>query len=173
MSASAADRYSPRPLLKLVQLSWLVWGERGARVEDQRWKMIPRLYNEAVTAPRNPAAWALHAQRAAEILRLLSIFGAKLDPLDSLRYRGQVVEATRTAVRLNPTSAELHARLAEASAAISMFQDAADEAELALRLDRNMPHPNTELSPAVRNRLETQLPSWKESAAKTPINKAL
>ena len=66
----------------------------------------------------------------AEILRLLSIFGAKLDPLDSLRYRGQVVEATRTAVRLNPTSAELHARLAEASAAISMYQDAADEAEL-------------------------------------------
>ncbi len=63
LSACYADRYSARPLLKLAFLSRLVWLERGAKVEDQRWKLIPRLYSEAVKEPRNPTAWALHAQR--------------------------------------------------------------------------------------------------------------
>jgi len=173
LSASEADRYSARPLLKLASLSWIVWLERGAKAEDQRWKTIPRLYNEAVTAPRNPAAWSLHAQRATVILQLLSMVGPKLEPLDALRYRGQVVEATRTAARLHPTSAELHARLAEASAEISMYKDAADEADMALRLDRITSHRDKKLPDAVRNRLETRLPKWKESAAKMPINRAL
>jgi O-antigen ligase len=174
LSASQSDRYSPRPLLKLASLYWLIWRERGAKVEDQRWKLIPRLYNEAVATPRNPAAWSLHAQRATVILQLLSIVGDKLDPPEVLRYRGQVVEATRTAARLHPTSAELHARLAEASAEISMFKDAADEAERALELDRILaPHPDKRLSESVRDRLTARLPRWKESAARMPMNKTL
>jgi hypothetical protein len=172
VSAIDADRLSARPLLKLASLSWMVWRERGAKVEDQRWKAVPRLYSEAVTAPRNPAAWSLHAERANVIHQLLNMVGPKLEPLDALAYRGQLVEATRSATRLNPTSAELHARLAEASAEISMFKDAADEAELALRLDRITPHRDRKLLEAVRQRLETRLPTWTESAAKMPNNSA-
>ena len=172
VSAIDADRLSARPLLKLASLSWMVWRERGGKVEDQRWKAIPRLYIEAVAAPRNPAAWSLHAQRATVILQLLSMVGPKLAPLDAVSYRGQLVEATRNAARLNPTSAELHARLAEGSAEMSMFKDAADEAELALRLDRITPHRDRKLLEAVRQRLETRLPTWTESAAKMPINSA-
>ncbi len=107
-----------------------------------------------------------------EILKLLSIVGPKLDPLDAVRYRGQVVEATRNATRLYPTNSELHARLAEASAEISMYQDAADEAELALRLDRITPHRDKKLPEAIRNRLQARIPKWKESAAKMPVSKA-
>ncbi len=54
-----------------------------------------------------------------------------------------------------------------------MYKDAADEADMALRLDRITPHRDKKLPDAVRNRLETRLPKWKESAAKMPINKAL
>jgi hypothetical protein len=77
------------------------------------------------------------------------------------------VEATRTAARLNPTSAELHARLAQASADISMFRDAVTAATEALHLDQLTPHRDRKLPAAVRNRLEAQLPKWNENAAKT------
>ena len=53
-----------------------------------------------------------------------------------------------------------------------MFKDAADEAELALRLDRITPHRDRKLLEAVRQRLETRLPTWTENAAKMPINSA-
>jgi O-Antigen ligase len=172
LSAIAADRYSARPLLKLASLSGQIWHERGSKVEDQRWKAIPRLYGEAVTAPRNPASWALHSERALVTLQILNLVGPKLDPMDVLAYRGQIVEATRNASRLHPTSAELHARLAEASAEISMFKDAALEAERALLFDRIITphHPDRSLPEGVRNRLKTRLPKWTESAANMPIN---
>ena len=64
----------------------------------------------------------------------------QLSPIEAIGYQGKVVAATRRASRLNPTNAPLHARLAEASAAISMYRDAASEAEEALRLDRITPH---------------------------------
>jgi O-antigen ligase len=165
-AAGAADRYDSRPWRDMAYLNWAVWQERGAKLEDQRWKTIPILLHRAATPPRNPLAWSLHLERAVAMTRLLEALGGRLSPQEELHYRAKVVEATRTAARLYPSNPELHARLAEASASVSMYQDAVDEANEALRLDLLLtPHPDKRLSGAVRDRLMAQIPKWTESAA--------
>jgi hypothetical protein len=100
------------------------------------------------------------------------MIGSELKPHEAMRLRGEMVKSTRTAARLNPTSTELHARLADASAEISMYQDAVDEATEALRLDRLTPHRDKKLPEKVRKRLEALIPTWSENAAKMPIQAA-
>jgi hypothetical protein len=172
LSAIEADGYSARPWRDAASFSWLVWRERGSKFEDPEWRKIPILYQKAVSAPRNPNSWALHADRARAILQLLSLVGQQLDPLESVKYRGEIVKSMRTAALLNPTNAELHARLAEASADISMYSDAVTEGTEALRLDRITPHQDKKLPRAVRSRLETLIPKWTDNAAAMPIKAA-
>ena len=112
--------------------------------DDLRWMRIPIMYDFACAAPRNPKSWAMHSERAIRIHELLRELAPQLDPLELTKYRGKIVEATRTASRLNPTNSELHVRLAQASADIMMFQDAVSEANEALRLDRMTPHAGQE-----------------------------
>ena len=88
------DGYSARPWLNLASLYWMHWRDRGAKVEDPGWRKIPIVYDFATTPPRNPAAWSLHAEKARMIQNLLSEIERKLDPLESVKYRGKVVEAT-------------------------------------------------------------------------------
>ncbi len=172
LHAIGQDQYSARPWLNLASLYWMRWKERGGRVEDPVWRKIPIVYDWSTTPPRNPSAWSLHAEKARMIQNLMNEIGSKLDPIDAVKYRGKIVEATRRASRLYPTSAELHAKLADASAGIHMFKDAATEGVEALRLDRITPHPDKKLPDAVRRRLETLIPEWNESAAKMPIKDA-
>ena len=100
---------------------------------------------------------------------MVNLIGSKLEPIEVIRLRGEIVKSTRTATRLNPTSAELHARLAHASADINMYQDAVEEATEALRLDRLTPHLDRKLPPQVREHLQSLIPEWEENAAKAPI----
>jgi len=171
--AIEADRYNARPWIELAHLHFLVWREHGAKVDDKEsrwsWTTIPYLYQMAATPPRSPSAWSLHSERARVIHELLKAVGSKLDPLELLRTRGEIVKSTRMATRLHPTNAELHARLANDSANINMYQDAVDEANEALRLDRITPHPDKKLPEGVRNRIETLIPSWRDNATKMPI----
>ncbi len=77
---------------------------------------------------------------------MLQRVGSQLAPIDLVSYGGEIVKETRTATLLYPSNAMLHARLAEASAEISMFGDAVKEAEEALRLDLALtPHPDKRL----------------------------
>ena len=122
--------------------------------------------------PRNPNNWGIHSERATAIHQLLSLIGSKLEPLEVIRLRGELVKSTRLATRLNPTSAELHARLAHASADINMYQDAAVEATEALRLDQLTPHRDRKLPDNVRDRLKAMIPTWEDNAAKMPISAA-
>jgi tetratricopeptide (TPR) repeat protein len=172
-AAITADRYDPRPWRGLAYLNWAVWQERGAKIEDQRWKTIPPLLRRAASPPRNPFAWSLHTERAHALGRLLETLSARIGPREALPLRAEIVEAARDATRLYPSSADLHAELAEASAAISMYQDAVTEASEALRLDQLTPHLDRKLPDAVRTRLTAQIPSWSQSAASmTPTIKA-
>jgi O-antigen ligase len=164
-AAAAADRYYSRPWLGLASVQNQVWELRGAKYEDKRWEMIPILLEEAAKPPRNPNSWSLHHERALAINRLIGQLGSRLTPREMIRYRGALVEALRRACLLHPTYAELHAELAEASAAISMINDASEEATEALRLDRITPHLDKKLPDAVRARLEAALPGWSEAAA--------
>ncbi|MFI5455771.1 MAG: O-antigen ligase family protein [Isosphaerales bacterium] len=172
LTAIEEDRYNARPWLQLAAFYGMVWREHGSKVEDQEWRKVPILYQKAASAPRNPGSWALHADRARVILHLLSLVGPRLDPLEALKLRGNIVEATRTAALLHPTNADLHARLADASAEISMYKDAVTEAAEALRLDRITPHQDKKLPKTVRIRLEALIPRWTENAAKMPIQAA-
>jgi O-antigen ligase len=167
------DRYNARPWRELAYVHFVAWQQQGAKAEDHptrwSWKTVPYLYQMAATPPRNPNSWSVHSERSRVIHQLLNAVGPKLSPLDLLRYRGEIVKSTRAATRLHPTNTELHARLADASAEINMFQDAVDEATLALRLDGLTPHRDKKLPEAVRKHLEALIPAWQESAAKTPI----
>jgi hypothetical protein len=173
-NAIAADRFSARPWRESAHLHLMVWQQNGGKLDDQdkrwSWKTIPILYEGAAQPPRNPIAWGVHSERALVIRQMLGMIGSVLKPHEAIRLRGEMVKSTRTATRLNPTSTELHARLADASAEMSMYQDAVDEATEALRLDRLLtPHPDKKLPEKVRRRLLDLIPTWSENAAKMPI----
>jgi hypothetical protein len=158
--ALEADQYNPRPWLGLANLETAIWRARGSRSEDLRWRKIPILLLKAASPPRSPEAWSLHSYRADMARELLAALGDKLTPAEILQLRGNAVESARTASRLYPSNATLHARLAEASAEIGMMADAAGEAREALRLDRLTPHADRKLAAPSRRRLEAQLPGW-------------
>jgi hypothetical protein len=166
--AIRADQYSARPWFGLAYLEYEIWQARGSRPEDQRWRKIPVLLLKAASLPRNPNSWTLHRDRALITGDLINQIGANLTPSELIRLRANVVEATRTASRLNPTDALLHARLAEASAEIGMTPDAVREAKEALRLDRLTPHAERKLPAPVRARLEAALPGWEQAGAMGP-----
>jgi hypothetical protein len=168
-----SDKFYARPLRELAYLHLMVWQQGGAKIENDdsrwNWKTIPYLYELAAQPPHNPDAWAVHSERARVIHQMLGLIGSKLKPVEAIRLRAEMVKSTRTATRLNPTSTELHARLADASAEISMYQDAVDEATEALRLDRLTPHRDKKLPAGIRTHLETLIPMWRENAAKMPV----
>jgi len=163
--ASSADRYNSRAWMGEAYRYLEEWQIHGAKATDDRLKRVSFLLDMAVTPPRNPYNWAVHNERAVAMEAALNAVGPQLSPIEAIRYRGKIVAATRRASRLNPTSAALHARLAEASAAISMYRDAVTEAEQALLLDRITPHLDRKLPESVRARLEARLTEWKERAA--------
>jgi hypothetical protein len=158
-----ADKFSARPWLGLAYLEGRIWQDRGAKPEDQRWRKIPILLLKAVSPPRNPNIWFYHRDRAMIMRDLLVEVGPHLPPNELIRYRANIVEATRTASRLYPTNATLHARLAEASAEIGMFGDAVREAREAFRLDGLTPHADKKLAEPLRKGLQKRLPEWEKA----------
>jgi O-Antigen ligase len=168
LRAVAEDRYSVRPWLGDAELQQLAWASRGSKPEDGRWKKIPTLLENAVTLPRNPNAWSLHILRADRIRAILQRVAPQSPPLEITRLGAEIVKETRIAALLYPSNASLHARLAEASAEISMFGDAFKEAEEALRLDGLTPHPDKKLPEPIRRRIEGQVAEWKEKTSSLP-----
>jgi hypothetical protein len=160
LRAIESDKYSARPWLGLAYLEYEQWRSRGAKPGDLRWNKVPVLLLKAASSPRDPGAWTLHRDRALVSRDLITQLGDGISPNQQTALKGNVVEATRIATRLNPTSAALHAQLAFASAEIGMDPDAAKAAREALRLDRITPHADRKLAPTIRKRLESQLPSW-------------
>lgn len=163
--ACASDRFYSRPWLHYASLYENDWLAHGAKLKDDRLEKIKFLLDQAVNPPRNPYAWAAHREYASMMAEIMNRIGTQLDPRDAVSYRGKIVRELRKASRLNPTNAELHSNLAETSAGLSMFRDAVNEAEEALRLDRITPHPDKKLPDHVRSRLLTRLPEWKERSA--------
>lgn len=161
--AYQADKYSARPWLGLAYEKYLEWQSRGSKPEDKRWKTIPAILVESVMVPRNPNSWTLHYERAQITRQLLEKLGDSLTPGEITTYRANIVEATRSASRLYPSNATLHAELAIASAEIGKLDDAADEAELALHYDALTPHADKKLAAPVRQHLEKELPEWKKA----------
>jgi hypothetical protein len=163
--AIAEDRYNVRPWLGYADLELRAWASRGSKAEDWRWKQVPILLKDAVSLPRNPNSWSLHILRADRIRAILQQVGPQIPPVDVVSFGAEIVKETRIATLLYPSNASLHARLAEASAEISMFGDALKEAQEALRLDGLTPHPDKKLPEPIRTRLEGQVAEWTEKAS--------
>lgn len=170
--AEDADKLSSRPWLGMAALEYLIWDARGGKTEDLRWRKIPIDMLKAVSAPRAANSWVLHRERAFMTGLLLKRLGNNLKPLEVTKYRANVVEASRAAVRLYPTNASLHARLAEASDQIGMTPDALSEGQEALRLDAITPHEDKKLEPAVRDWLNSKLRGWKKAVLEAEEVKA-
>ena len=164
LAAIRADGYSSRPWLAMAAMEYQAWMSRGGKVEDKRWNKIPLDLAEAVTAPRPTNSWSKHRERAMMMKLILSRIGPNLPPMEITRFRANVIESSRKAVRLYPTNASLRAWLAEASAEISMNHDAAKEGREALRLDALTPHLDKKLDPKVRLWLESKVPAWEAAA---------
>ena len=95
-----------------------------------RWIRIPIMYDYAVQPLRvTRSRGRCTASGRSGSTNCCVSSRPQLEPLKLTKYRGKIVEATRTASRLNPTNAELHARLAHASAEISMYQRCRERGE--------------------------------------------
>ena len=142
--AIEADRYYVRPWLGYADLAYRL-GVAGRSRERSALEEDPDLLeNAGQPRPATRLAWSLHIRRAEVIRQLLRRVGSELKPIDDIRYRGEIVKETRIATLLYPSNALLHARLAEASAEISMFGDAVKEAEEAAAARRPHPAPRQE-----------------------------
>jgi O-antigen ligase len=166
--AKNADPLSARPWLGMAELEYAIWMDRGAKAEDLRWRKIPIEMYKAVSGKRPANNWSRHRARARMTSLLMTQIGSKISPLELTQYRGDIVNASRTAALLYPTNASLRAWLAEASAEIGMIPDAVTEGREALRLDALTPHGDKKLEPAVRLWLESMLPRWEKAAAPQP-----
>jgi hypothetical protein len=166
--AIRADKYSARPCLGLAYLAHEEWRARGAKPSDLRWKRVPILLKEAASPPKNYDSWTLHRDRAVVSRKLLEELGEDLSPAQAIILKGNIVEGLRTAARLNPTAAILHAQLALASADLGVVLDAATEAREALRLDRLTPHLDRKLPAPIRGQLERELPAWEKAGPPGP-----
>jgi O-antigen ligase len=163
-AAIKADPLNVQAFLGEAYLQSLVWQSRGAKPTDERWRLVLAALKLAASPPRNPNAWTLHSERAQITREILAKVASSLPPTKIIPLQAGIVEATRTASQLYPTNAMLHARLAEASAEVSMFGDAVTEAKEALRLDALTPHADKKLPDAFRERLLAALPQWSQKA---------
>ncbi len=89
---------------------------------------------------RDPDNLSLRRLQANYARTILSELPDDAKPFELLGLRSTIAKATRQAVRLYPTSAALRAELAQASADLGMYADAAAEARVALQLDAITPH---------------------------------
>ena len=167
--AIEADHFNIKPWVGLAELEYLYWRspERAQRKEPQFMKPLIALDN-ALTKPwRNPNNLDLRRQQARLARRIRrDLVDAK--PEELLPLLTTIVKATRYAASLYPTRATLRAELAQASAEIGMYLDAAREAKIALQLDALTPHPDKKLPQGTRPYLEAQIPEWEAKAKEPP-----
>jgi O-antigen ligase len=163
--ACREDVFSVSPWLGLADVEYRFWVSRGAKPEEPLWKAAKLALKKALESPRNPSSLTVQSRRAAFAQEMLARYGAKLPIADVIELEGLLVESCRIGTRLYPTSAILHAELAEASADLRDITAAAEEANEALRLDRITPHADKKLPDAVRARLEQELPRWSKKPA--------
>ncbi|WP_422926490.1 O-antigen ligase family protein [Singulisphaera sp. PoT] len=162
--AIAADPLSTNPYLGLAQEKMDEWLTRGAKIEDQRWMIIPDILADAMVKPRSPMSWTLHQYRANVIRTLVARIGSQMKPKEMLKSQGNIVKSLREASLLYPTNASLHAELALASADIGMYADAVAEAKEALKYHKLTPHDDKKLPKPIRLAIEEQLPKWEQMA---------
>jgi O-antigen ligase len=170
------DKANVIPFVDLAQLELAFWRSPEARTKVNKkdpnrsevWSRVFIVLDAALKPPwRNPNSLAirrLQARFARTILREIS----EPTPLDLVSLHGKLVRAWRKAAQLYPTSADIRAQLALASAEMSLFGDAITEAQAALKLHDLTPHDDKKLPPQVVDELKAKIPIWAEQRDNPP-----
>lgn len=166
--AIAADKLNPDPWTELAMLEFQFWTSPASGGDNRVWPRILLALDSSVSPPRNPDSVSLQRRRAAMAHLIRNQLGANAQPGDELMIRTYIVRSTRLASQLYPANASIRAELAEASADLGMFPDAAREAHEALRLDDLMPHEDKKLPKEVRLRLESKVQEWESAPDPIP-----
>jgi len=160
------DHYAVRPWLALAELEYRFWRSPEARDRQKTsWTKVLLTFDKALEGNyRDPDNLSLRRRQASYARKILGELPEDAKPFAIVGLRGTIAKATRKAVSLYPTSAELRGELAQASADLGMYADAVVEANTALQLDTLMPHADKKLPTNIRSYLGSQIPRWDEQA---------
>jgi hypothetical protein len=165
LDACTLDRFASAPWLSLATLEFRYWTSPEGGQKSGHWRNIFQTLDKAVQPPlRNPDALPVRRFQATMARQVLQRLPGAI-PMEILFLREQIARAARNQARLYPTSAEIRAQLAFASAELGMYVDAISEAKIALELDGITPHADKKLSPAVRVQLQGAIANWTEAAS--------
>ena len=172
--AIALDHYAIRPWLALAELEYRFWRSPEAGEKHKTtWTKVLLTFDKALEGThRDPDNLSLRRRQASYARTILGELPGDAKPFELLGLRSTIAKATRQAVRLYPTSATLRGELAQASADLGMFGDAATEARVALQLDGLTPHADKKLPGPLRAYLVAKIIQWDEQA-KTPAPTSL
>jgi hypothetical protein len=162
LAAMETDRANVRPYLDLAELEYQYWRSPDSRGRPSTWEKVFLALDGALLTPwRNPNSLMVRRMQV-QYARMILDQIRNPTPRDLLSLRQKIVRGTRKATQLYPTSAILHAQLAQASAEIGMHGDAANEASVALELHELTPHADKKLPDGIARDLEEKLPGWIE-----------
>ena len=148
-TAKEADRYNARPWLGDAYLQFADLAIAGSKPGDLRWKTIPILLLKAASGDRNPDAWTLHSERAKITRDLLKQVGQSLSPREIIPLAGQHRRGHAHGLAHLPDERQPARTPGRSERRGFHVQDAAAEAQEALRLDELNPHPDKKLAPAI------------------------
>jgi len=158
--AALADPLSAVPAEWLSALAFQQWKERFARQPAEPAHWVPRFQQFEQYAflslelnPEDAPAWFVQGQRFLEIGNLLMAQFASQSRREARRAFQQALGCFQQAASLYPNNALYRARLAETFAALGYQPGMIREAEAALRLDGQMPHPEKKLPESLRRQL--------------------
>ncbi len=165
-----ADHYNVRPWISLADLEFAYWHSPEVAARKQSlWTRVLIAMDDALDSKwRNPNNLGLRRRQAAYARAILSEMPDNAKPFELLSLRSTIVKATRRAASIYPTNATLRGELAQASAEIGMFVDAASEGKRALQLDELTPHADKKLPKNLKSYLEAQIPEWEAQAKEPP-----
>jgi O-Antigen ligase len=164
--AIAVDHYNVPPWVSLADLEYAYsrTPERMSRKGAKFTEALLALDGALDPKWRNPNNLSLRRRQAALARAMWRDLPADAGPEELLQLRYKIVQATRLATQIYPTSATLRAELAQACTEIGMFNDAVLEAKQALVLDGLTPHLDKKLPDRLRASLKDQIPQWEAKA---------
>ena len=170
-----ADGYYVRPWRELAHLHFAGPAQkaRPRSMTSSRagaGRRFPILYQMAAAPPRNPNAWGIHSERAAAIHQMLGLIGSKLEPVEVIRLRGEIVKSTRTrhAAQSDQCRAARPAGPRERrDQHVSRRRHEANEACASIGSHRISTGSYRRRSANVSS---PSIPTWQENAAKMPVH---
>ena len=170
LDAIEADHYNIKPFVSLAELELAFWRSPEKSSKKVRSFAEVQIPIDLALDPkwRNPFNLGLRRRQAQLARAILADLPPSAEPFQILTLHSTIVKAARWMARIYPTSPSIRAELAQASADIGMYPDAAREGKQALVLDGLTPHLDKKLPDKSRDYLIKQIPIWEKQAKEPP-----